>query len=308
MRHDVAAGLKRVQKELPPKYFYDVRGSELFEEITRLDEYYPTRTERVLLEQWIPVWIERHRPRSLVELGAGSAEKTRVILEAMLATRPDAQYVPLDVSAEFLEETATRMRAEYPGLDVIPCVADFSRRLILPAELRHPALHAFLGSTIGNLEPLAAVHLLERISEQMQPEGDDRFLLGVDLHKDVCRIELAYNDARGVTAEFNRNVLHVLNRELGANFEVDAFEHRAFYDEAEHRIEMHLVATKGMTVRIPTLEPVRLRSGETIRTEISCKYERAQVTRMLRDAGLVVEEWVSDGELLYALVLATLAD
>ncbi|HEX7941381.1 MAG TPA: L-histidine N(alpha)-methyltransferase, partial [Gemmatimonadaceae bacterium] len=240
MLADVRHGLSRPQKELPPKYFYDHRGSELFEEITRLPEYYLTRTERQMLAALAPGLIASMRPRTLVELGAGSAEKTRILLDAMCrAADVRHTYVPVDVSAEFLEATAARLREAYPPLEVAPVVADISTDLLLPA-LRHPVLHVFLGSTIGNFDQPSAVRLLRRIRAAMR--DGDRLLLGADLRKPVGRIEAAYNDARGVTAEFNRNVLRVLNREIGADFDVDAFRHRAFYDRERHRIEMHLVA------------------------------------------------------------------
>src|SRR5918994_5020862 len=208
MLAEVAAGLSAPQKELPPKYFYDHRGSELFEEITRLPEYYPTRTERALLEAWMPGLIRQLGSRSLVELGAGSAEKSRIILSAMRANRTAGLYVPIDVSASFLNQTATRLRREYPGLTVEPVVADIAEDFTPPGGVPNPALYAFLGGTIGNFYPPAAIRLLSRIAGAMRQ--DDRFLMGVDLRKDVSRIEAAYNDSQGVTAAFNRNMLLVL--------------------------------------------------------------------------------------------------
>lgn len=301
MLAELREGLARPQKELPPKYFYDVRGSELFEEITRLPEYYLTRTERALLERWMPAWTAALRPRSLVELGAGSAAKTRIVLDAMRAAGEEVTYVPVDVSAEFLADTAARLRAEYPGVEVVPAVADISAEFELPAGLPAPTLHAFLGSTIGNFAPDQAVALLRRVRAAMRPS--DRFLMGVDLRKDPARIEAAYNDARGVTAEFNRNMLRVLNREAGADFDVDAFEHRAFYDRDAHRIEMHLVSPDARTVTIPGVGGIGLRAGESIRTEISCKHDRESVARMFAAACLGVEAWETDPDGLYALVL-----
>jgi L-histidine N-alpha-methyltransferase len=306
MLADLREGLSRPQKELPPKYFYDVRGSELFEEITRLPEYYLTRAERGLLERWMPEWAAALRPRALVELGAGSAAKTRIVLDAMAAAGAADTYVPVDVSADFLADTAARLRAEYPALRVVPAVADISEEFELPGGLPRPALFAFLGSTIGNFAPEGAVALLRQTRRAMQPA--DRFLMGVDLRKDPARIEAAYNDARGVTAEFNRNMLRVLNREAGADFDADAFEHRAFYNRADHRIEMHLVAPAAQTVHVPGVGPVRLSAGESIRTEISCKHDRASVADMFAAAGLAVERWRTDAEGLYALVLGTPAD
>jgi L-histidine N-alpha-methyltransferase len=299
---EVLGGLARAQKELPSKLFYDERGSELFEEITRLPEYYLTRAETVLLRDRIAGWINRLRPRTLVELGAGSAAKTRSILEAMTAQRASVTYVPVDISADFLGRTAALLRSEYPTLHVRPEVTDFTRHMSLPPSTPRPALFAFLGSTIGNFPRRGAIQLLRRIRCSMQ--ASDRFLLGVDLRKDVSVLERAYNDARGVTAAFNRNLLHVVNRRTGADFDVAAFEHRAFYDVAEHRIEMHLVSVRPQTVHFPRGEEVVLAAGESIRTEISCKYDRAAVAEILTAAGLELAEWAAHADGLFALALA----
>lgn len=305
MRAEVLEGLRRDPKELSPKWFYDQRGSELFEEITGLEEYYLTRTERALLERWVPAWVERLRPASLVELGAGSARKTRILLDAMTEEGTGELFVPLDVSDEFLRETARRIRAEYPALEVSPEVADFTGPLELSAPLSRPVLVALLGSTLGNFLPDAAVRLLGRIRSVMEPL--DRFLLGVDLRpgpgKPVERLERAYDDAGGVTAAFNLNVLRVLNRELGADFDLDGYRHHAFYDERQGRVEMHLVAARPQVVRIPGAEPVSLAEGESIRTEISTKYDRPTVEDLFSRSRLEVEEWRQDGEGLFALVL-----
>jgi L-histidine N-alpha-methyltransferase len=301
MLAEVAAGLSAPQKELPPKYFYDHRGSELFEEITRLPEYYPTRTERALLESWMPSLISQLGTRSLIELGAGSAEKSRIILSAMQAAGTAGVYVPIDVSASFLNQTATRLSREYPGLTVEPVVADIAEDFNPPRELQHPALYAFLGGTIGNFYPPAAIRLLARVRAAMKPV--DRFLMGVDLRKDVRRIEAAYNDSQGVTAAFNRNMLLVLNHELGANFDPNTFEHRAFYEPVTHRIEMHLVSTVDQEVRVPGIGVVAFSAGESIRTEISCKHDRASVAELFAAAGLRIEIWRPDPEVLFALVV-----
>jgi L-histidine Nalpha-methyltransferase len=298
---EVADGLSAPQKELSPKFFYDHRGSELFEEITRLPEYYPTRTERGILEAWMPVLIGRLGTRTLIELGAGSAGKSRVILDAMRAAGTAECYVPIDVSAAYLSQTAAQLRGEYPGLAVEPAIADIGEELNLPRRFPRPALFAFLGSTIGNFYPPAAIRLLRRVRGAMAP--GDRFLMGADLRKDVARIEAAYNDSRGVTAEFNRNMLRVLNRELGADFEPEAFEHRAFYDGVTHRIEMHLVARGAQTVMIPGLGRVAFADGESLRTEISCKHDRGSVTALFEPAGLAIESWRTDPEDLFALVV-----
>jgi L-histidine Nalpha-methyltransferase len=301
MLAEVAAGLAAPQKELSPKYFYDQRGSELFEEITRLPEYYPTRTERALLEAWMPSLMAELDSRTLIELGAGSAEKSRIILNAMRTTGFAGLYVPIDVSATFLSLTAARLRREYPGLAVEPAVADISEDFDLPRHFPRPALYAFLGGTIGNFYPPAAIRLLHRVRKGMEP--GDRFLMGVDLRKDVARIEAAYNDRQGVTAEFNRNMLLVLNHELGADFDPSAFAHRAFYEPTAHRIEMHLVSLRPQRVTVPGLGIVRLAAGESIRTEISAKHDRESVGQLFAAAGLRIESWRTDPESLFALVV-----
>jgi L-histidine N-alpha-methyltransferase len=301
MLAEVAAGLSEPQKELPPKYFYDHRGSELFEEITRLPEYYPTRTERALLEGWMPALVPELGSRALVELGAGSAEKSRIILSAMRTRGAAGLYVPIDVSASFLNQTAARLRQEYPGLLVEPAVADISEDFELRRRLPHPVLYAFLGGTIGNFYPPQAIRLLRRVRLAMHPS--DRLLLGVDLRKDVERIEAAYNDSAGVTAAFNRNMLLVLNQELGADFDPEAFEHLSFYDRVTHRIEMHLVSRMEQEVSIPGMGTVCFAAGESIRTEISCKHDRGSVSELFSAAGLQVETWRSDPDSLFALVV-----
>jgi L-histidine N-alpha-methyltransferase len=301
MLAEVAAGLAAPQKELSPKYFYDHRGSEIFEEITRLPEYYQTRTERGILDAWMPFLIANLGTRALVELGAGSAEKSRLIISAMRAAGTAELYVPIDVSASFLNQTAAQLRREYPGLAVEPVVSDITEELGRPAGLPHPAMYAFLGGTIGNFYPPAAIRLLSRVRAAM--DSQDRLLLGVDLRKEVSRIELAYNDSQGVTAAFNRNMLLVLNHELGAEFEPDLFQHRAFYEPVTHRIEMHLVSQLEQDVRIPGIGEIHFARGESIRTEISCKYDRQSVAELFEAAGLSIETWRPDPDALFALVV-----
>jgi L-histidine N-alpha-methyltransferase len=303
MLAEVAEGLALPQKELPPKFFYDQRGSELFEAITRLPEYYQTRTERALLESWMPELIARLGTRTLVELGAGSAEKSRIILDAMRAAGTAELYVPIDVSATFLSQTAARLRREYPRLLVEPVVADIAEELRLPRRPPSPALIAFIGGTIGNFYPPAAIRLLARVRAAMAP--GDRFLMGVDLRKDPARIEAAYNDAQGVTAEFNRNMLRVLNHELGADFDPAGFDHRAFYDRTAHWIEMHLVARREQRVTIPGVGVVQFARAETLRTEISAKYDQASVGELFGAAGLRLEDWRTDADRLFALVVGS---
>lgn len=296
MRNEVAHGLSQDPKQLPSKYFYDARGSRLFERITRLPEYYPTRTERALLVRWMRPWFADLRPRSLVELGAGSAEKTRILLDAMLEVGSGELYVPVDVSADFLADTARRLRTDYPDLHVSPAVADIAQPIELSVDPAPPTVYAFLGGTIGNFEAGAAADLLRHVRESMQPP--DRFLLGADLRpgpgKGREEIEAAYDDDAGVTAEFNLNMLRALNRELGTDFDVAGFRHRAFYDDVRHRIEMHLVADTAQIVHLPEVGTFRLAAGESIRTEISCKYDRASLQDLFRRAGLVLDWWRQD--------------
>lgn len=303
MRAEVAAGLRTEQKTIPSKYFYDTRGSQLFEEITRLPEYYLTRTERALLERWAPSLVAQVAPHTLAELGAGSATKTRILLDAMGVQAGDAQgvaYLPMDVSAEFLESMAVRLQADYPGLSVRPIVADMTRALPIPPDADRPLLIALLGSTIGNFDAGEAVALLARARQQMEPR--DRLLVGADLRKNPAEIVAAYADARGVTATFNRNVLHVINRQLGANFDVPAYVHRAVYvGEPEHRIEMHLVANGDQAVEIPGVGTIPIRDGESIRTEISCKYDRHTLEQYGEAAGLRIERWLTDEADRFAL-------
>lgn len=300
MLADVRAGLLAPRKELPPTYFYDAYGSRLFDEITRLEEYYPTRAERALLERYAGEIVDLAAPRALAELGAGTADKSRILLRAM-TRRGAVQYLPIDVDGETLRATAEALRREFPALVVTPIVADM-RDDVQPAGARRPLLYAFLGSTIGNFAPHDAAALLGRIRAALRPT--DRLLLGADLIKDTATLEAAYNDARGVTAEFNRNVLRVLNRELGADFDLDAFAHRALYDRRLNRIEMHLVARTAQQVHIPRIGTVHFAAGESVRTEISCKYDEASLRALLAEAGFALTRWMTGDEALFALALA----
>ncbi len=301
----VLAGLRRRPRELSPTWFYDARGSRLFEAITELPEYYLTRTERGLLKRLAGPWMEAVRPATLVELGAGSAHKTRLLLDAAEAAGSGRCFVPLDVSAEHLQAAAAEVDREYPGLDVRPVVGDMTGPLNLPADLPRPLLVALLGSTLGNFDDEAAVRLLARVRRLLEP--GDALLLGVDLApgpaKSVARLEAAYNDARGVTAEFNLNVLRVLNRELGADFDLGGFAHRAVYDPVHRRIEMYLVARGRQSVAFGDGTRITLEGGESIRTEISCKYDRARIEGVLERAGLRLTAWSADDEGLFALAL-----
>ena len=301
MVRDVRQGLARSPKQLSPKYFYDERGSELFEEITQLPEYYLTRAERSLLELRIAEVIASVRPCSLVELGAGSATKTHIILDEMRTSGCAECYVPIDVSEDFLKATAVQLRSDYPDVQIIPVVSDITEPFALP-PIASPTLVAFLGSTIGNFPRDEAVRLLSHIAREMG--SGDRFLLGADLIKDPAIINRAYNDSSGVTAAFNLNVLERLNRELHANFPVSDFEHHAFYSSEHHRVEMHLIARTSHTVTIPEIGEISFEKGETIRTELSYKYDRPILEEILSASGLVLEKWMPADDGSFALALA----
>ena len=301
----VVADLRRPRKRIASTFHYDAKGSALFEEITRLEEYYPTRTERRLLELWMPRLVADLCPAALVELGAGSAEKSRIVLDAMIDHGCGRAYVPIDVSRDFLEHTADKLRIEYPKLKVIPVVADITSPLPLPDDLPEPVWIAFLGSTLGNFEESGAVDLLARVRRRLR--WGDRFLLGIDLrpgpHKSAERIELAYNDHAGVTSAFSLNVLDVLNAEVGSDFDTSAFLHRAAYDVEAGRIETDLVSRREQAVHFPDGTTIELAEGEPIRTEISSKYDRPTIDDLFGRAGLVVDRWIEDERGYYALVL-----
>lgn len=300
-RADVRAGLLHAPRVLPPTYFYDERGSALFDEITRLDEYYLTRAEHALLQAHAPTIIAHTAPCTLVELGAGSASKTELLLDALVARGSGPMYLPVDVSAAHLERAAARLRGRYPTLHVQPVAADYLVPFHLPPHPA-PALHAFLGSTIGNFAPAEATRFLQDIRSRM--ELRDHFLLGADLRKDPATIERAYNDRRGVTADFNRNALRVLNAIIGSDFDPDAFEHRAVYDTNAHRIEMYLVPRTDQDVHVPGVGDIEIPAGEAILTEVSHKYDRATVNALLADSGMALDEWITDPQQRFALALA----
>jgi L-histidine Nalpha-methyltransferase len=299
---DVRAGLGRAQKSLPPKYLYDQRGAELFDAICDTPEYYPTRTEQALLERIALELIERVEPTDLVELGSGSARKTRVLLDALGKLGARGRYVPFDVSEEMLRGSALRVLREYPWLQVHAVVGDYDRDLgRLPAGERR--LFLFLGGTIGNFEIGPDAQLLSRIAGQMH--DSDRLLLGTDLIKDPATLNAAYNDTGGITAAFNKNLLAVVNRELGGHFELADFTHRAFYDPERERIEMHLVANRRHHLSIDALRMrVHFERRETILTEISRKFSRASVEALLHRSGLALSEWFVPLDQAFALSLA----
>jgi L-histidine N-alpha-methyltransferase len=298
---DVRAGLTSSPKVLPPKWFYDDRGSVLFDEITRLPEYYPTRAERAILDANADEIAAATGADTLVELGSGTSEKTRLLLTALAEAGTLTRFVPFDVSEQTLRDAAGAVAREY-SISVHAVVGDFERHLgEVPGGGRR--LVAFLGGTIGNLEPETRGRFLKEVGSGLGP--DDALLLGTDLVKDVARLEAAYDDAAGVTAEFNRNVLHVVNRELDADFVPDAFAHVARFDPVEEWIEMRLRAGTPMRVRVGALDlDVEFAAGEELRTEISAKFRRERVAAELQAAGLDLAEWWTDPAGDFALSLA----
>ena len=302
MADDVRSGLTSSPRTLPPKYFYDARGSRLFDEITRLPEYYPTRTERTILEEQVVAIARETGAQTLVELGSGTSEKTRLLLTALRDAGTLRRFVPFDVDPTILEEAATAVLDEYAGLQVTPVVGDFERHL---GELpRTPArLVAFLGSTIGNLEPAQRARFLRDIRATL--EDGDWFLLGTDLVKDPDRMVAAYDDAAGVTAAFNKNVLAVLNRELAADFDLDTFEHVATWVPEHEWMEMRLRSRRPQQVSVRELEmEVDLAQGEEIRTEISAKFRKDRLVDELGGVGLELVHWWTDPGGDFALSLS----
>jgi L-histidine N-alpha-methyltransferase len=301
MRADAIAGLQADLKSIPPVWFYDERGSQLFEEITRLPEYYPTRTERRLLELHARTIAELSKADTLVELGAGSCDKTRVLLSALQRFGTLARYVPFDVSDEFLREAASALADEYEGLAVHLVIGDFSEHLAeIPTDGRR--MVAFLGGTIGNLEPVQRARFLLDLNCTMS--SDDSLLLGADLVKDRRRLVAAYDDASGITAAFNKNVLHVLNEQLGGNFDPELFSHVARWNEDAQWIEMRLRAREEMEVTLADAGiSVRFAEGEDLLTEISAKFTPERIDAELETAGFVVDGmWgAAEGEFLLTL-------
>ncbi|MDB5559662.1 MAG: hypothetical protein JWQ36_2596, partial [Enterovirga sp.] len=293
---DVLLGLSRPQKTLSPKYFYDLEGSRLFDEITRLPEYYPTRTELAILRDHGRALAHLIPPgAALLEFGSGSTEKIRILLRSA----PNiSTYVPIDVSGEFIEGEAARLRADLPDLEILPVVADFAQTISLPpAMLDRPRVGFFPGSTIGNFEPEDAAALLRHFAQLLGPGS--LLILGVDLVKAPEVLDAAYDDAAGVTARFNLNLLARINRELGADFDLAAFRHRAFFNRERSRIEMHLVSTRRQSVRLGG-RLIRFESGETIHTENSYKFTRASFAPLAARAGWDVAESFTDPAELFA--------
>jgi len=302
LRADARAGLSATPKVLPPKWFYDERGSELFEKITHLDEYYPTRAERSILRAAAGQIAAATRARALVELGAGAADKTRLLLDALAAGGTLASFVPVDVSETALIEAARRVNGEYPGLAVTAVVSDFEEHLGLP-EGDGPRLVVLLGGTIGNLLPAQRAAFLASLRSRLRP--GDAFLLGTDLVKDPAVLVAAYDDAAGVTAAFNKNILSVLNAALGANFDPDLFEHVALWDAREEWIEMRLRSLEAQVVTLPAIGlEVTFAAGEQMRTEVSAKFRRERVAAELAAAGFTMAGWWTDEQGMFGLSLS----
>src|SRR5262245_1985941 len=302
MADEVRAGLlARPLPTLPCKYFYDGRGSQLFEAITRLPEYYQTRTEEAILGSIAHEVVRRVHPRELVELGSGVSRKLRVVLDAIRRRGLLESCVLFDISQTALVDSAEALAVAYPGLDVRGVVGDFVEDLEALGAGRE-RLVLFLAGTIGNLHPDEVSGFLSRLSAQLA--AGDGLLVGVDLVKDPARLHAAYNDAAGVTAEFNRNILRVVNKALGADFEPGGFEHVAFYDPEHAWIEMRLRAARPMRVRVPAAGiELRLSPGDEIRTELSCKYTRESFTARLLGSGFELDRWWTDPDQLFASAL-----
>ena len=302
LRRDVFDGLRKTPKSLPPKWFYDSVGSDLFDQITRLPEYYPTRAEAEILRTRSAEIAEASEADTLVELGAGTSEKTRQLLDALRDRGSLRGFVPFDVDANMLSTTATAIQGEYPGIEINAVCGDFEEHLTeIPGGGRR--LFVFLGSTIGNLTPGPRAEFLATLAAVMRP--GDTLLLGTDLVKDTDRLVRAYDDAAGVTARFNRNVLTVVNRQLDADFDVDAFHHVARWNTEEERIEMWLRSDLAHRVRVDALDlDVEFEAGEEMLTEVSCKFHREGVRAELAEAGLRPIRWWTDGAGDFGLSLA----
>jgi L-histidine N-alpha-methyltransferase len=303
---DVLDGLTRPFKELPPKHFYDARGAALFDRICELPEYYPTRAERAILEEAADELADLTSAAELVELGSGTAAKTRVLLDALQAAGTLRRYIPVDVTESMVRDCAEQLTSEYPGLRVHGVIGDFERHLELVPPASGPRIVAFLGGTIGNFPPGSRRRFLRKIARMLGPE--DYLLMGTDLVKDPRVLEAAYDDAEGVTAEFNRNVLRVLNRELQADFDPDDFDHVAIFDPEHEWIEMRLRARREHTTVVRGLDlPVHFDAGEELRTEISAKFTPERLEGDLSAAGLELVRWLTDPDALFALTLSRIA-
>lgn len=303
INQDVQAGLTSVPKMLNPKYFYDEKGSQLFDKITRLPEYYLTRTETIILKNEIEGILDRYKPEAVFEMGSGSATKTRLILDLMNKSGILKGIGLFDFNEEFLTESSLSFRALYPESQVVSIVGDFTKELMLDDFDFTPTLYLFLGSTIGNMSYGESKMFLERVVEKMKKE--DIFMLGIDLVKDIDIIHSAYNDSEGVTEEFNKNILNVINVRLDADFELNLFTHEAVYNQEKNRIEMYLKSNVDQEVNLKKIDlKLKLISGESICTEISRKYTREKVESLMGSTGMEMKEWLTDAESFFAIALA----
>jgi L-histidine Nalpha-methyltransferase len=303
LAEDVLDGLTKPFKELPPKHFYDTRGAELFDRICELPEYYPTRTERAILQDHAERIAVATGAAELVELGSGTAAKTRVLLDALDTAGTLRRYVPVDVTEQMVRTCAEELTSEYPGLHVHGVIGDFERHLDRIPPAAGARLVVFLGGTIGNFPPGSRRRFLREIARLLGPE--DHLLMGTDLVKNPEVLERAYDDSEGVTAEFNRNLLRVLNRELDADFDPEDFEHVALFDTEHEWVEMRLRARRAHTNTVADLGlSVRFEAGEEMRTEISAKFTRERVQEDLAAAGLELTSWLTDTDELFALSLS----
>jgi L-histidine N-alpha-methyltransferase len=305
LANDVLDGLTKPFKELSPKHFYDARGSELFERICELPEYYPTRTELGILREYAAEIVDATGAGELVELGAGASAKARLLLDAMRSAGTLRRYIPLDVSESVVRDAARDLVEDYEGLTIHGVIGDFERHLEhVPDADGVPRVVALLGGTIGNFPPGTRRTVLSKIATLLGP--GDRLLLGTDLVKDKDVIEAAYNDSEGVTAEFNRNLLHVINRELGADFVPQSFDHVAFFDRRHDWVEMRLRSRRACSVLVGDLDlRVEFAAGEELRTEVSAKFTRERIEADLEAAGLKLERWFTDDDDLFGISLSS---
>ena len=304
LAEDVRSGLLDEPRSLPPKYFYDARGARLFEKICTLPEYYPTRTETALLRSAGRTIIDNVRPQRILELGSGAATKTRLLFDACESLDLGTVYAPFDVCEDMLQRSAAGLVRDYPWLEVTPLIGDFSAGLAGLPPQPGSTLYVFLGSSIGNFTPAAAVEFLRDIRAQMH--AGDALLIGFDRFKNAAILHAAYNDSAGVTADFNRNLLHVLNGELGADFNPAAYRHEALVNPVARRVEMYLVATTRQSIWLSALHcRLRLAAGERILTELSHKYDRRDIGRLLTAADLAASRHFTPANEWFSLVLAT---
>jgi L-histidine N-alpha-methyltransferase len=305
LAEDVIEGLLKPPRTLPPKYFYDIRGSQLFEQITDTPEYYPTRTEDKLLANYCKDIIDKTRPDQILELGSGNSQKTRRLFNACASIDHACEYAPFDVCGPMLEETAEKLQLDYDWLTVKPLVGDYHAGLGNLPKIDGTRLFIFLGSTIGNFTPEETDIFFSEIRQTMQ--AGDYFLLGADRVKEKTVLDAAYNDAQGITADFNLNVLNVLNRELNANFKLNGFSHSAFYNESLKRIEMHLISNKSQVVSFQLLdEQITIEAGEEILTELSYKYTFTELETIFDQCGLRMIRHYEPDNRYFSLILAVL--